>query len=139
MITVRDDGYHFSDQPKTDFLILQIMRGLLLIFLLLCLPFQSSWVLASTYCKHETGSAAKHLGHHSHQHRTASDPSSDGPLPTTKHQDCESCHQHFSDMVWLGSSLTIPLLGFLPEFLVFFDLQFLFQDGPDKPNWRSVG
>ncbi len=44
------------------------MRRLVLIVLLLILPLQWSWATVASACRHETGSAAQHLGHHAHEH-----------------------------------------------------------------------
>ena len=69
------------------------MRKWLAIFLLVFLPLQLSWAAVS-YCSHETGAAAKHFGHHEHQHKAAdskdatSDPAKTGGVDA----DCASCH-----------------------------------------------
>ena len=45
------------------------MRRWLLILLLMSLPFQFSWAAMATYCEHESGARAQHVGHHEHQHQ----------------------------------------------------------------------
>ena len=45
------------------------MRRWLATLLLVLLPFQFSWAAVGGYCQHETGAAAKHFGHHNHQHQ----------------------------------------------------------------------
>ena len=47
------------------------MRKWLAIVLLVFLPLQFSWAAVASYCQHETGAAAKHFGHHAHQHKAA--------------------------------------------------------------------
>ena len=42
------------------------MRRFVLLFLMLVLPLQWSWAAVSSGCRHETGSAAQHLGYHDH-------------------------------------------------------------------------
>lgn len=49
------------------------LRRLLFIFLLAILSVQFAWAAATGYCRHETGEARKHFGHHEHEHRTAQD------------------------------------------------------------------
>lgn len=45
------------------------MRRCLLILLVLFMPLQSAWAVASVYCTHhEQGAAAAHFGHHSDGH-----------------------------------------------------------------------
>lgn len=47
------------------------MRRWLTILLLMLLPAQLTWAAAASYCQHETGNQAAHLGHHEHQHQGA--------------------------------------------------------------------
>ncbi|QTD44957.1 hypothetical protein [Ottowia testudinis] len=70
------------------------MRKLLAIFMLMFIPLQFSWAVAATYCQHENGAAAKHFGHHDHQHKTADgkDASSDPAKTIGGDPDCASCH-----------------------------------------------
>ena len=35
------------------------------------MPLQLSWAAMASYCQHKTGAAAKHFGHHDHQHKAA--------------------------------------------------------------------
>ncbi len=72
------------------------MRRFLLIFLVVMMPLQLSWAAVSSYCQHESGAAAKHFGHHEHQHQqgtkvVGSDPTNAkafGAVDT----DCHFCH-----------------------------------------------
>lgn len=80
------------------------MRRWLLIAMLLVLPAQMVWAAAAPYCAHETKlAAAKHFGHHEHQHKVTNpaigaDDGSDAL--GASHVDCESCH--------LGAGATLP-------------------------------
>lgn len=49
------------------------MRRIFFILLLAILPTQFAWAAATGYCRHETGDATKHFGHHEHQHRATED------------------------------------------------------------------
>ena len=70
------------------------MRKWLAILLLVFVPLQLSWAAAASYCQHETGTSAKHFGHHDHQHKTADgkDASSDSVKTIGGDPDCASCH-----------------------------------------------
>lgn len=70
------------------------VRKWLVIFLLVFMPLQLSWAAVAGYCRHETGAAAKHFGHHDHQHKTADgkDASSDPAKTIGGDPDCSSCH-----------------------------------------------
>lgn len=46
------------------------MRRWLTILLLVLLPVQLSWAAAGSYCRHEGGPSARHIGHHDHQHQS---------------------------------------------------------------------
>ena len=70
------------------------MPRLFMIFLIVLMPLQLSWAAMASYCQHETGAAAKHFGHHDHQHKTADgkDASSDSVKTIGGDPDCASCH-----------------------------------------------
>lgn len=70
------------------------MRKWLAIILLVFMPLQSSWAAVASYCQHETGAAARHFGHHDHQHKAA-DGKEAAPDPAnigSGDPDCASCH-----------------------------------------------
>lgn len=96
-----------------------MLRQCLLLFLLIVLPLQFTWAVASSYCRHEPPRAQQHFGHHEHQHQDsaqestaqaaatldASAPSTlnaaidqDQDLPKTNSEvlsgdaDCAACH-----------------------------------------------
>ncbi|QSI78186.1 hypothetical protein [Niveibacterium microcysteis] len=73
------------------------MRRLVFVLLLVFLPLQSVWGAAASYCRHETGSAAKHFGHHEHQHQQgqadrSADAKSGVKLSGSGDFDCATCH-----------------------------------------------
>lgn len=74
--------------PYTD-----LVRRLLILFLVLVLPLQFAWAGAAAYCQHESGSAAKHFGHHEHQHHGGNaDTSKLGkPQFAGADADCQTC------------------------------------------------
>jgi hypothetical protein len=74
------------------------VRGLVLLFLLVVLPFQLAWGAAATYCGHEKSPASGHFGHHSHQHQAKAMAESDSGSTVKKASvpaddpDCGVCH-----------------------------------------------
>jgi ABC-type nickel/cobalt efflux system permease component RcnA len=44
------------------------MRRLIAFLLISLIGFQTSWATVTSYCQHEQGIGARHLGHHEHQH-----------------------------------------------------------------------
>lgn len=70
--------------------------------LLLILPVQFAWAAATGYCRHETGEAAKHFGHHEHQHRvTPEGASKDSKAPSSlgADSDCGVCQLSAAQLV----------------------------------------
>lgn len=88
------------------------MRRLVFICMMLLLPLQWSWAAAATYCAHETGVAAKHVGHHEHQHSTASGELSKDAKPSSLpslDNDCDYCQ--LSTVQWIMPAHAMPMLG----------------------------
>jgi hypothetical protein len=79
------------------------VRKLFFIVLLAILPIQFSWAAVAAYCRHESGEATRHLGHHEHQHRAAKDGDSTDRKASSSllaDQDCGACQ--------LGAAQPIP-------------------------------
>ena len=78
------------------------MRRFFFLILLLILPVQFAWAAATGYCRHETGEAAKHFGHHEHQHRTTQEGASkDSKAPSSlgADSDCGVCQLSAAQLV----------------------------------------
>ena len=73
-----------------------MMKRLLLVFVLLVIPLQTSWAAVAAYCKHEKGIAAKHFGHHVHVHK-AVDGKKEVASKLTVDDDCRYCHAEHDD------------------------------------------
>ena len=71
------------------------VRRLFVILLMIVLPVQFAFAAASGYCGHESGSAARHIGHHVHQHAGQSQVK-ETKAASLSHADCEMCHFGFS-------------------------------------------
>lgn len=119
------------------------MRRLVIVFLLMAMPFQWSWAVAGGICEHETGKAAQHFGHHSHEHDAkavkAGKTSAESKNPGVGiDADCAYCHllvaepsapsqappSALADASHLVA--TLPLFGSL------------LADEPERPKWRPA-
>ncbi len=71
-----------------------MMKRYLIIFLLIFLPLQFTWAAVKSYCAHENGNAAQHVGHHEHQHKAEkAEPSVLDPANfNLADPDCAACH-----------------------------------------------
>jgi len=74
---------------------LDCVRRLFVILLMIVLPVQFAFAAASGYCGHESGTAAKHIGHHEHQH-SGQTQAKEAKAASLSHADCEMCHFGFS-------------------------------------------
>lgn len=76
----------------------------LLVMLSFLLPLQVAWGAAAAYCEHETtAEAARHFGHHQHEHKASADDGSAKKSTAKKavaDKDCASCN--------MGSSAIAP-------------------------------
>ena len=70
------------------------MKRYLAIFLLVLLPLQFNWAAMAGYCQHETGVAAKHPGHHTHDHASADhrETGNNSSQSAGMDHDCATCH-----------------------------------------------
>lgn len=91
------------------------MRRWLSILLLVLMPFQFSWAAVATYCEHESGTRAKHFGHHEHKHQQPAGESSEASKVKLSGAlggvlDTADCHFHCQCTVDLPAPLVMPLL-----------------------------
>lgn len=76
------------------------MHRFVLVFLLLLLPVQWTWAAAASICRHESGAASQHFGHHDHRHEVGVNGASlveklsdtGAQLSDVDHADCANCH-----------------------------------------------
>lgn len=114
------------------------MRRFLIIFLLMILPLQGAWAAAAGYCQHETGAAAKHLGHHEHKHETKKTDPAKGT--SVVDNDCAVCHLGAAGMIPISA---LPSLPDKPQAERVSSHASLFSlipaDRPERPKWvRAV-
>ncbi len=116
------------------------MRRLVLICVMLLLPVQWTWAAAAAYCAHETGVAAKHMGHHEHKHQQsqadAGKPSPDGKLtvPGGLDSDCHFCH--LGSVQWLSPTVAaaLPVAAAPPRFEYIAPTSSHIPSGPERPD-----
>ena len=88
-----------------------MMRRWLSILLLVFMPFQFSWAAVGTYCEHESGTRAKHFGHHEHKHQQPAGESGEASkVKLAGALDVADCHFHCQCTVDLPSALVIPMV-----------------------------
>jgi hypothetical protein len=116
------------------------MRRFLIVFLLFALPLQVSWAAVATYCKHESGAAAQHFGHHEHEHPAKqADPAKD-PSSLIVDNDCIACHLASAGVLpaVFSSVLSEPPSGERISNRIVI-LPHLDADRPERPQWvRAV-
>lgn len=107
------------------------------IFLLAILPIQFSWAAVTSYCRHETGSAAKHFGHHQHQHpTTATDASKDPKAGSVAGADvdCGICHLSAAQTILDSTSNALPRQSESPRFEYGWRYDSYIASGPERPD-----
>ena len=116
------------------------MRRWFTIFLLLLLPMQLSWAVGTAYCKHETGAAAQHFGHHEHQHTADADSADSNTLNATSSgdPDCGTCHAGCVSAI--VPSMPLPVIGLSPDLHQSppFQISSHTPSLPERPNWADL-
>ncbi|MES2299395.1 MAG: cation efflux protein, CzcI family [Pseudomonadota bacterium] len=114
------------------------MKRLFLIFLITMLPLQMSWAVASSYCEHENGKAAQHLGHHEHKHQASGDKQPSKSKLGMVDADCGYCHHCCANIIATPhTSLPVP---FAATQVAFEPHRYIspISDAPSRPNWRHA-
>ena len=111
------------------------MHRWLAIFLLVFLPLQSAWAAASVYCQHESGSAARHFGHHVHQHAASGDPAGTGSDTSGQNTD-KDCGFHLNGFNGFISQRHFPVLLAASVFGEVHSPSYTsyIPDGPERPD-----
>ena len=116
------------------------MRRWLSIVLLAFLPLQFSWAAVGVHCQHETGAAAKHFGHHDHQHKDdtshgdQTDPKASGGIDN----DCGACHAGCTAAVFdeIRTSAPSHASAVVDDYRHSLDTSPHYL--PDRPNWAPL-
>lgn len=122
------------------------MRRWLAVLWLVFLPFQFSWAAVASYCAHETGAAAEHVGHHDHAgHSHASkdvDPGhkgqADGKSSNTSPLDCGHCHGYCAGMVDVAAFFAPQALASAPLGLSASPSAEHMPAQPERPQWAAL-
>lgn len=116
------------------------MRKCLVIFFLVLLPLQFSWAAVSAYCGHESGAAAKHAGHHDHEHKGAEerDTSPDPKQVKVADADCLSCHAGCVHALTNAVSSATPIPSSLGSADYLARLPSPPSDPLERPQWRVL-
>ena len=87
------------------------MRRWLSILLLVFMPFQFSWAAVATYCEHESGTRAKHIGHHEHKHQQPAGESVEASkVKLAGALDVADCHFHCQCTVDQPAAPVMPMV-----------------------------
>lgn len=114
---------------------LSTMRRYLVILLLVLLPFQMTWSAVGVYCQHEQGIAAKHVGHHDHQHKQGKQSSkAAGGVDA----DCNYCHVGSVNLPSASSLLATPTVSLLISLPVLPSLPSAVPHKPERPKWTLI-
>lgn len=113
------------------------VRRLVFILLLAILPIQFSWAAVTSYCRHETGSATKHFGHHQHQHRAVTGDVSKNPEAgslTGTDNDCEICHLSAAQTILDVTGSVVGPQSESPRFEYGWRYESYIATGPERPD-----
>lgn len=122
------------------------MRRWLAILLLVFLPLQFSWAAVASYCGHETGAAAGHIGHHDHQaHGHAAKDGApgdrgqaDGTATGASGFDCAHCLGACSGLVDAVMPFELPALASAPQGLAGSHSVEHLPAPPERPQWATL-
>jgi hypothetical protein len=119
------------------------MRRWFAIFLLVLLPFPSSWAAVASYCAHETEAGAPHLGHHEHSghsHDTwsAADADQTDSEPAAADLDCGHCHGCCVGIVQRVPGKNALTRGNLPPALSHGPRASHLPPAPERPQWSRL-
>ena len=116
------------------------MKRAILITILLTLPYQFAWAGVSLYCAHhETGQAATHFGHHSHDHGSMLDAETQAPSPEMG-LGVGTDHDHCGSTLALNAALIVTSAPPSSTFLLTSTAtphDFATAE-PDRPNWAPA-
>lgn len=112
-----------------------MIRRAVMFLLIALLAGQSAWAAAGAYCRHESGAAAQHFGHHAHAHKSVDKIDRNGGSTSGSHADCSYCHAGFSGATpsvesspGLAAGATAIPTSVAPP-------SSHFVEGPERPKW----
>lgn len=114
-----------------------------LFLLLTVLALQFSWSAVAAYCQHESGRAARHLGHHAdaeHELAAAAQAAQHEQSPDAKqsaHAHCASCAHASLSIATLGGVAAPALAGSAPLAVITI-LTSHWTAPPERPQWSAA-
>jgi len=119
--------------------------------LLVAVTLQLSWGTVSAYCEHESGKAARHLGHHEHDAPSAgagADPSdtitaghaddAPGAKKASPHTHCSSCSHAALAAITPDAGVAHPRPAGLTPPAPAIHLTSAYTTPPERPQWRHA-
>ena len=126
------------------------MRRYIAFLLISLIGFQTSWAAVTSYCQHEQDAAARHLGHHEHQHhqksliKAADEDGHQINQPNNQQNftsagvdlDCSLCHSSCIVALLLDLNPAIAVQVTLDlSYVLALHLPSAHHDLPERPNW----
>lgn len=117
------------------------MRRLVTIFLLVLMPMQLTWAALSVYCPHETGSPARQVDAHDHQHQADADQEDRSDPHATGNVNADSGSCHAGHITALFGSGRLPAVSVSSETYTAYQIQVPSPPHlslPERPNWAGL-
>lgn len=134
------------------------MRRFLAVLLLALLPIQLGWAAVASYCGHESDAAARHFGHHEHQHHAddaadhdgaradvgkevdgaASPENAGGSLAGMADLDCSACHLHLAGAIFPSIAPQASPQGLFPAPPTEHRPHAVPTAPPERPQWQRL-
>jgi hypothetical protein len=124
--------------------ILAPMRRWFTILLLAFLPVQLSWAAVASYCEHESGAQAQHVGHHDHEHTgdaanlVVDAEALSTEAPAGEHLDCGHCHAGCAGMPMLTDAKFPLACASHPASASTLLVLSRAQAPPERPQWLAL-
>jgi hypothetical protein len=115
---------------------LRHVRRIIALFLLALLPVHFAGSAVASYCQHEQGKAAQHVGHHEHEHDAAAEPQPESSS-AGQHADCCICHAGCVAVTSPPLALGLSF-GVVPARSGAFAVLPAPASGLERPNWSRL-
>lgn len=121
---------------------MQTMRRFLVLLVLCLLPVQISWAAVASYCGHESGDAAGHLGHHVDTYHASPLHAGEDDAGDPLEKNTGSVHDHCHLSGFLGIPVAPTLTTGLAARVMQFDVERRhaspLPDQPERPQWVAA-
>jgi hypothetical protein len=104
--------------------------------LLVAFTLQLSWGAVAAYCEHESGRAARHLGHHEHEAPSADAGDASGASKkASPHTHCSSCSHAALAATGLDTGRAHPLPVAIAAAAPAVHISSAYLAPPERPQW----